>query len=378
MPPDIAPTLPTILVVDDTPEVRDLLADALRQDYQVITASNGMVAIAMARSASPDLVLLDVMMPGMDGFAVCRTLKQSASTCDIPVVFLTSGTEEHGEVLGFEAGAADYIRKPLSLPLLRVRVAAQMRLKLSRDKLAERAVRYEEETRMREQEVGSMQNATIVALASLVEARDNETGNHIRRTQHYVRLLARQLQPHPRFRDALTDDVIATLFKSAPLHDIGKVGIQDHILLKPGKLTPEEFEVMKTHTTLGAAVIARAEAQCGSDQSFLSCAREIAQFHHEKWDGSGYPEGRAGDAIPLSARLMAIADVYDALVSRRIYKPAFPHEQAVRIITAERGRHFDPDMVDAFLMVEHEFDAIALRYSDADIAFPLRSLTYAN
>jgi putative two-component system response regulator len=207
-------------------------------------------------------------------------------------------------------------------------------------------------------------------MASLAETRDNETGNHIRRTQNYVRALAKKLQRHARFAPALDDATVDMLYKSAPLHDIGKVGIPDTILLKPGKLTPEEFEVMKTHTTLGRNAIIAAENLIDAPSTFLRMAREIAHYHQEKWDGSGYPEGLKGDAIPLSARLMALADVYDALISRRVYKPPFPREKAVAIIREGRGTHFDPDVVDAFVAIEQEFATIAEEYADseADVA----------
>jgi putative two-component system response regulator len=203
-------------------------------------------------------------------------------------------------------------------------------------------------------------------MASLAETRDNETGNHIRRTQHYVKALALKLRGHSRFEQFLNDRSIDLLFKSAPLHDIGKVGIPDRILLKPGKLTPEEFEIMKTHTTLGRDAIEQAERRLGTPVEFLKVAKEIAYSHQEKWDGSGYPEGLAGDAIPVSARLMALADVYDALISRRVYKPPFPHEKALEIIAEGRGRHFDPDITDAFMDIHEEFRRIARTYADTE------------
>ena len=218
----------------------------------------------------------------------------------------------------------------------------------------------------RSRDLQVIQDVTIMAMASLAETRDNETGNHIRRTQYYLRALAKKLQGHPRFRGVLDDETIEMLYKSAPLHDIGKVGIPDAILLKPGKLTAEEFEIMKTHTTLGRDAIAAAEKLLDMPSSFLRHAREIAHYHQEKWDGSGYPEGLAGDAIPVSARLMAVADVYDALISRRVYKPPFPHAKALEIIREGRGTHFDPDMVDAFLAIAEEFRAIAERYTDSE------------
>jgi response regulator RpfG family c-di-GMP phosphodiesterase len=222
------------------------------------------------------------------------------------------------------------------------------------------------EVERRSRDLQVIQDVTIMAMASLAETRDNETGNHIRRTQHYLRALAKKLEGHPRFADFLSHETIEMLYKSAPLHDIGKVGIPDAILLKPAKLTAEEFEIMKTHTTLGRDAIVAAEKLLDMPSSFLRHAREIAYYHQEKWDGSGYPEGLAGDAIPVSARLMAVADVYDALISRRVYKPPFPHSKAVEIIKEGRGKHFDPDMVDAFLAIAEEFRAIAERYADSE------------
>jgi putative two-component system response regulator len=212
----------------------------------------------------------------------------------------------------------------------------------------------------------AVQDVTILAMASMAETRDNETGNHIRRTQYYVRALADALRGHPRFAHYLDSATIDLLYKSAPLHDIGKVGIPDHILLKPGRYEPHEFEVMKAHPRLGRDIIQHAEDQLGMHLPFLQIAKEIAYGHQEKWDGSGYPEGLGGDAIPISARLMAVADVYDALISRRVYKEGMPHEKAVDIMVEGRGKHFDPDILDAFLQLQPEFRAIAARFHDSD------------
>jgi response regulator RpfG family c-di-GMP phosphodiesterase len=211
-------------------------------------------------------------------------------------------------------------------------------------------------------EIARTRDVTILSLATLAEIRDNETGEHILRTQRYVRILARHLKDHPKFSEILTDEIITLMFKSAPLHDIGKVGIPDAILLKPGKHTDEEFTIMKTHAQLGAEALKVAERELG-ENSFLRYAHEIALTHHEKWDGSGYPQGLSGTDIPLSGRLMAVADVYDALISKRVYKPAFSHEKAVEIIREGRGSHFDPDVVDAMNDTEGEFKAIAAQYS---------------
>ena len=247
---------------------------------------------------------------------------------------------------------------------VRMDFATQTTLKTTQDFLQYQNVRLEIEVEKRTRKIQDAQDATIVTLASLVETRDNETGNHIRRTQYYVRALARKLQAHPAFAGYLVERQIDIIFKSAPLHDIGKVGIPDGILLKPAKLDPEEFEIMKTHTTLGYKAIENAERQLGMTVEFLACAKEIALSHHEKWDGSGYPEGLAGNRIPISARLMAVADVYDALTSRRVYKDAMGHDEAIAIIMEGRGKHFDPDVVDAFATITGEFRDIADRYAD--------------
>jgi putative two-component system response regulator len=213
-----------------------------------------------------------------------------------------------------------------------------------------------------------VQDVTIMAMASLAETRDNETGNHIRRTQRYVRVLAEKLKSHGKFAAYLSDSMIEQLYKSAPLHDIGKVGIPDHILLKPGKLTAQEFEIMKTHTTLGRDAILAAEKLIDTPSTFLEIAREIAYGHQEKWDGSGYPQGLSGEQIPISARLMAVADVYDALISERPYKTPFTHEAAVELITKGANAHFDPDVVAAFVELAGEFKAIADELKDAAVA----------
>jgi response regulator RpfG family c-di-GMP phosphodiesterase len=227
-------------------------------------------------------------------------------------------------------------------------------------KVRERTEQLQHQT----EEVSRIRDVTIIAMATMAETRDNETGNHLRRTQTYIRALAMKLRSHPRFSDYLTDDSIESLYKLAPLHDIGKVGIPDYILLKQGKLTPEEYEIMKTHPTLGGDALAAAEASLPAPSRFLHIGREIASGHHEKWDGSGYPKGLKGDDIPISARLMALADVYDALICKRVYKQAFSHEDAVAFIVEGRGKHFDPDVVDAFLAIQDEFRQIAERYSD--------------
>jgi len=357
----------TVLIVDDTAENLTLMHSLLTDHYRTRIANNGERALkAAATEPIPDLVLLDIMMPGMDGYEVCRRLKADPVTRLIPVIFLTAKTEVEDEQAGFDVGAVDYITKPISPPIVMARVKTQLELKAAADFLRDKNTYLESEVQRRTREVQVIQDVTIMAMGSLAETRDNETGKHIRRTQNYVRALARQLQPDPKFAPDLSDAYIELLYKSAPLHDIGKVGIPDAILLKPGKLTPEEFEIMKTHTTLGRDAILAAEELIDAPSSFLRVAREIAHYHQEKWDGSGYPDRLVGEAIPLSARLMAVADVYDALVSRRVYKQPIPHDQAVEIMREGRGKHFDPLLLDAFLVIEREFQEIAEHFVDTN------------
>lgn len=370
-----------VLVVDDQADNLLILEDVLSDHYDVHPATNGIEALDyLAKGGRADLILLDVMMPDVDGFEVCRRLKSSESTRAIPVMFLTGLDRPEDEELGFSLGAEDFIHKPISPPVVRARVRTHLALSRATRALqrrnadlellvAERTAEISEQTRRlvtSKQEVIAAQAATITAFCALAEARDNETGNHIRRTQHYVRILAEKLQDHPRFRGELNEEIIQLLFKSAPLHDVGKVATPDAILLKQGKLTPEEWVIMKLHCEYGRNAIVQAENALGGavDASFLRYAAEIAYGHHERWDGSGYPEGLAGEAIPVSARLMAVADVYDALISRRVYKPPFPHEQAIEMMFAEKGSHFDPDIVDALMLVAGDFAAIARNFSD--------------
>jgi putative two-component system response regulator len=357
----------TVLVIDDSPDSLTLLSGLLKDTYRVKVATHGEVGLKVALSAQPpDLILLDIMMPDVDGYEVCRRLKANPATQPIPVIFLTAKSDAEDEQKGLALGAVDYITKPISPAILLARVAAQLALKASTDFLRDKNDLLEQEVARRTQELSDAQDVTILAMTSLAETRDSDTGNHIRRTQHYVKALAQALMQHPRFKGLLSPQVIDVLFKSAPLHDIGKVGIPDRILLKPSGLSREEFDIMKTHTTLGFEAIEQAEKTLGTQVPFLQMAKEIALSHQEKWDGSGYPQGLKGDAIPMSARLMAVADVYDALISQRVYKAALPHDRAVQIVFQGRGSHFDPDMVDAFIGIQDEFNDIAQRYKDSD------------
>lgn len=355
----------TVLIVDDEPVNIKILSELLSSEYAIRAAKNGEKALKIINSSEPpDLVLLDIVMPGMDGYEVCKKIKSNPDTHDIPVIFLTAKTNRKDEEKCFTLGASDFITKPISPPIVHARVNSQMQMKKVRDFLVDKNEFLEKEVSKRTAELSHIQDVTIFALASLAETRDNETGGHIKRTQHYVRLLAEGLSEHPRLKDHLTEKIIDLYFKTAPLHDIGKVGIPDHILLKPGKLTAEEFEIMKSHTRIGRNAILNAEKFLKAPAPFLFYAREMAFTHHEKWNGTGYPMKISGDHIPLSGRIMAVADVYDALITERVYKSAVPHDEAVKIIKEESGKHFDPAVVDVFLDVAGKFRETAGRYSD--------------
>jgi len=307
---------------------------------------------------------------------VLARLRDNPSTVDIPVVFLTAMAEAGDEERGLQLGAADYITKPITPAVVLARVHTQLEAKLARDWLKDQNATLEAEVAHRMAENDLTQRVSIRALAHLAETRDPETGNHILRTQGYVQQLAQGLRHNPRFVATLSDRYIDLLSRSAPLHDIGKVGIPDHILLKPGRLTADEWAIMQTHAKLGSDAIEQAESDIEMPLPFLSLAKEIAHWHHEKWDGSGYPDRLSGDAIPVSARLMAVADVFDALISVRVYKPALPYAEARNIISAGRGKHFDPDVTDVFITYFDEFAAIAKRYLDTG-AMPTTALRLA-
>jgi putative two-component system response regulator len=359
--------VPTVLVVDDVPENLTVLGELLVREYTVRAANSGVAALRLAAThPRPDLILLDLMMPGMDGYEVMRRLRDDPLTRDIPVICVTALNAAEEEERGLSLGAVDYITKPLRPPVVLARVRTQIELKRARDKLTHQNAFLEAEVARRMSENQLVQDASIHALARLAETRDLETGNHILRTQEYMRRLGQLLCKHPRFAASLDEHAIELLAKSAPLHDIGKVGIPDHILLKPRRLDAAEWEIMKTHSAIGADAIERAERDAQQPIEFLAVAKQIARHHHERWDGHGYPDGLAGEAIPLPARLMALADVFDALISKRVYKPALPYARARDIIAGSRGTHLDPDVVDAFLADFDTFRAIAERHADTD------------
>ncbi len=356
-----------ILIVDDKPENLTVLGDLLQPHYRVQAAISGERALQLlAQPPLPDLLLLDVMMPGLDGYAVLERLRAGAYTRELPVIFVTAMGATEDEERGLRLGAVDYITKPVRPSVLLARVATHVELHRARQQLRARNRDLEAEVQRRLREIQRVREVSIHALARLAETRDQETGYHLLRTQTYVRLLADWLYARGRFPAELDGAAIDLMVRSAVLHDIGKVGVPDRILQKPGKLTPEEWTIMQTHAALGAEAIEHALRDSGAegDPGFLRYAVQIARSHHERWDGGGYPEGLAGTAIPLPARLMALADVFDALTCRRVYKTAWSHEQARALILAERGRHFDPDVVDAFEACYADFCRVARRFAD--------------
>jgi len=387
----------TILIVDDTPENLSVLGEILQPHYHVKVASSGSRALSVATATpSPDLILLDVMMPGLDGYMVLEHLQAQENTRAIPVLFVTALDASEDEERGLALGAVDYITKPIRPAVVLARVRTHLRLKQASDFLRDQNDFLELEVIRRMRDNQLIQNVSIHALANLAEARDTETSNHIRRTQKYVTVLARKLREHPKYSYRLTPRFIELISRATPLHDIGKVGIPDLVLRKNGYLTPEEFEVMKQHTKIGAEAIDQAMRAACTDQeyqalrvyssigpeevlaegerekplAFLELAKEIAYYHHERWDGMGYPMGLKGEEIPLPARLMAIADVFDGIVSHHVYKKRVSIEESVQLIINGRGSYFDPDLVDSFLGVVEDFRSIAMYYADEQVAQP--------
>ena len=332
----------TVLVVDDTPENIDILVGILKDDYEVVAALNGLAAIKLIQSGTlPDIVLLDVMMPKMDGYQVCQILKKDYTTRHIPVIFVTAKVEIEDELKGFALGAADYIFKPFSPPVIKARIKTHLALcnqnrELER-KVVQRTVQLNE-TRLQ----------VIQRLGRAAEYKDNETGMHVLRMSHYSRVLA--------LATGMNEEEADLLLNAAPMHDIGKIGIPDRIILKPGKLDADEWEIMKTHCEIGAEII-------GDDScDLLEMAKLVALTHHERWDGTGYPKGLKADEIPRVGRIVAIADVFDALTSKRPYKEAWSIEDATEVIKKDAGTHFDPYLVSLFVNILPEVLKIKERY----------------
>jgi putative two-component system response regulator len=356
-----------VLAVDDTPENLSVISGVLKPHYKVKVAPSGERALQICLSGPPpDLILLDIMMPGMDGYEVLRRLQAARETAGIPVIFVTAKDQEEDEKIGLDLGAVDYVMKPISPAILLARVRTHLLLKETRDSL-------EEQKRYVEGRLGGAQMAAIEAFASLAAMRDDETPNHILRMQQFVRTLAEELRVHPRFASFLNEQNVGLMVDTVPLHDIGKVGVPDNVLFNTESVDGTVAETMKAHPTIGREAIARVQRRVGADASFLAIAQDIVYSHHERWDGGGYPQGLRGDDIPVAARLVAVADVYDALTSRRPHRPPGTHEDAREIIVTAKGAHFDPDVVEAFLQAEEQFRSIASRLGDTESAVNQRA-----
>ena len=348
-----------IMVVDDQPANLRLMEEVLqRQGYGVRSFPLGRLALAAAAQDPPDLILLDVTMPEMDGFEVCRTLRSDAVLSSIPVIFLSALDEAEDKLAAFESGGFDYVTKPFHPEEIRARIETQLRLRELQTKIELHNRELRQLVRQQVQEIAAAQMATIFALAKLADSRDKGTGRHLERVQALCRLLAVEMRASAKHPSVITDDYVENIVFASPLHDIGKVAVPDAILLKPGSLTETEVAVMKTHTTCGAETLMFVLEKHPANP-FVRMGIEIARSHHEKWNGSGYPDGLKGRTIPLSARIMAVADCYDALRSERSYKSAYSHEKARDIIIRGSGGHFDPEVVDAFCAVQEKLNQVS-------------------
>jgi len=373
-----------ILVIDDEDSIIKLLENILtKQGYTILKAYNGIEALDVLKyNPDIDLILLDIVMPKMDGYETCKQIKSTETYKNIPIFFLTGLNDLTNQDKGYKLGAVEFLEKPLNMHTLEMKINIHIELKQYRDTL-------ESLVDLKTKEIKAISHFAIDCMATLAEFRDNETGLHIKRTQNYIKILAEELSKTPKYqnqldekttwkfrtgvyyrvlpkhKNKLNERIINLLYRSAPLHDIGKIVIPDSILLKAEKLTVEEFEIMKTHAIKGQEILLAAGNKI-KNNPFLAYAIDIAGTHHEKWDGTGYPFKLKGEDIPLCGRLMAIADVYDALINKRVYKPAFSHNKAVKIIKESSGTQFDPDIVEVFLKVESRFDKISKKYIDKD------------
>lgn len=347
-----------VMVVDDNPANLRIVEEMLRpRGYEVRSFPRGQMALAAASEAAPDLILLDINMPQMSGYEVCERLKSAPQLSNIPVIFLSALNALEDRLRAFRAGGVDYISKPFQLEEVQARVDAHVRLRRFQNRIEDDNRRLNELVEAQVKRIGEGHLATIFAIARLAEARDDETGKHLERIQIFCQLLAEGLSQSRSRPHAIDDRWIEHIFHASPLHDIGKVAIPDAILLKPGKLTAEEFGIMKTHTTLGAQTLMAVHERF-SDNDFIAMGIDAARSHHERWDGGGYPNGLRGEEIPMCARILAVADCYDALRSKRCYKPAVPHDETCAIILANSGTQFDPAVTEVFQKLSETFQSV--------------------
>ena len=348
----------TIFLVDDAITNLTIGKKALAPYYNVFTLNSGAVMFEMLENITPELILLDVNMPEMDGYEAIKILKAREKTSHIPVIFLTANNNEAMELQGFSLGAIDYITKPFSAPLLLKRIEVHLLVETQKNALLHFNKNLTRMVEEKTKTVVELKNAILTSMAELVEYRDGITGSHVVRTQRYIKALMDAMKSNSVYESEVSAMDEELVLQSCQLHDVGKIAIKDSILLKSDKLTPEEFEEIISHTTFGEKLILNIKEKT-TDSDFVEYARIFAISHHERWDGNGYPKGLKGENIPLLGRIMAIGDVYDALVEARPYKEAFSHEEAVRIILEGRGRQFDPALTDLFEKNNHEFKKIA-------------------
>ena len=353
-----------ILVVDDVELNRIILGEILSDDYEVIEASNGIDAVDLLYNSTdlPQAVLLDIMMPEMDGFQVLELIKSNPNTAKIPVLFITAADATENEFKGLSEGAVDYIPKPFNASVVKARVDNHIQLKRYQNDL-------ESMVEKKAAELMTTHERILETLATIIEYRSIESGAHIRRTMELLKAMVNHMLTKPKYNKDLMELNYNAIVKASSLHDIGKVGIPDSILLKPGKLTEEEFEVIKTHSDVGARIID--SMNLDGNELYLKHCREICKYHHERWDGRGYPDKLSGEDIPLSARMVSIVDVYDALVSPRCYKKSMPHGKALEIIKEGRDSQFDPYLVDILLEVEDMFEKLHMEFADPEMGHDL-------
>lgn len=360
----------TVLIVEDSAIIRRLIKDQVKKlGYEPREAENGAEALKDMREYLPDCVILDLMMPVMSGPELLEIMQADPQLKEVPVIVVTALSDMDKIVYCIEHGAVDYMQKPFRAQVLRARLSSCIDHKKSRDRemqlqreLAEYNARLEEKVNRQVKQITAAQLGTIFAMCKLAESRDVDTGEHLERVRDFCYALGSRLLANPNLDEhPITDQFLETIRIAAPLHDIGKVAISDIILQKPGKLTPEEFQVMKTHTTIGHKLLADVD-NLHPGNNFIHMGMEIALAHHEKWDGSGYPNNISGYDIPISARIMALADVYDALTHQRCYKAALSHEESIKIIEDGTGKHFDPYLVQLFLEIQPELVQIASKY----------------
>ncbi len=360
-----------IMIVEDNDYNRDILRRRLdREGYSVLECINGKEAVEALKTEKVDMILLDIMMPEMNGYEVLEILKNDNELKNIPVVVISALSEIDNAVKCIELGAEDHLPKPFSPTLLKARINSGLQKKHFFDREAQYKALIEEqnknlEARVKDQvkQISETQMAAIFAMSKLAESRDPETGEHLERMREYCRLIAEKLAQKVKYENIIDQEFIDNIYAASPLHDIGKVGIPDSVLIKPGRLTDQEWEIMRTHPIIGANTLRAVDEQHPGNQ-FIKVGIAIAEYHHERWDGTGYPHGLAGEAIPLEARILALGDVYDALTSQRCYKKAFSQIKANEIIRSSSGTHFDPDIVNIYVEYEEEFTKIKAFYKD--------------